>query len=88
MRRNSAEAPLYSGEPMDIDSRYRCNGCGNLTRFDVVATRKTRRFMHYSLAGEPTVEEEDVLTEDLESITCRWCGSASQIVVIPRVFHE
>ena len=73
---------------MEPDTRYRCNGCGNLTRFDVVATRQTRQFIHYSLAGEPTIEEEEVLVEQIESVTCRWCGSSSQIEAIPRVESE
>ena len=49
-------------------TRYRCNACGNLTRFDVVGTRRTRAFHHYNMGGELTVEEEDVLetTDDLE----------------------
>jgi hypothetical protein len=73
---------------MDPDTRYRCNACGNLTRFDVVATRKTRQFLHYSLAGEPSVEEEEVLAEDVERVTCRWCGSSESIERIPRVSAE
>lgn len=73
---------------MDPQTRYRCNGCGNLTRFDVLATRKTRQFLHFSLAGEPTVEEEEVLAEDIEAITCRWCGSAEQIETLPRAIAE
>ena len=42
------------GDPV----RYRCAGCGNVTRFDVVAVRRTRAFHHYSLAGELIVEDE------------------------------
>lgn len=67
------------------DTRYRCGACGNLTRFDVLARRRTRQFLHYTLAGEPTVEEEEVLEEDIESVTCRWCGSSGSIEVVPRV---
>jgi hypothetical protein len=69
-------------------SRYRCGACGNLTRFDVVARRRTRQFLHYSLAGEPTVEEEEVLDETIESVTCRWCGTADQIELVPKVTAE
>jgi len=55
--------------------RYRCSGCGNLTRFDVVATRRTRAFHHYSVAGDLAVEEETVLDETVEAVECRWCGA-------------
>jgi hypothetical protein len=68
-----------------VTDRYRCNACGNLTRFDVVSTRKTRAFYHYSLGGELTIEEEEPLEIAIERITCRWCGSADQIEAIPPV---
>ncbi|MGH9023016.1 MAG: hypothetical protein ACRDV9_07945 [Acidimicrobiia bacterium] len=55
--------------------RYRCSGCGNLTRFDVVATRRTRTFCHFTLGGEMRVEEEEVLDELIEEVSCRWCGA-------------
>jgi hypothetical protein len=58
-----------------IDIRFRCRGCGNLTRFDVVETRTTRSYHHYTLGGELTVEDQEVLRLDRESVTCRWCGS-------------
>ena len=61
-------------------SRYRCTACGNLTRFDVVSTRRTRAFHHYSVGGELEVEHEDVLDETIESVTCRWCGTADTVV--------
>ncbi|MGO9559278.1 MAG: hypothetical protein ACLPQS_07985 [Acidimicrobiales bacterium] len=60
-------------------SRYRCNACGNLTRFDVVATRRTKSFHHFSVGGELQVEDEVVLDEQIEQVTCRWCGSAKAI---------
>jgi hypothetical protein len=57
------------------ETRFRCRGCGNLTRFDVVETRTTRSYYHYTLGGELTVEEQEVLRLDRESVTCRWCDS-------------
>jgi hypothetical protein len=57
-------------------TRPRCRQCGNLTRFDVVETRRTRAYHHYSLAGDLTVEDEEVLSADREAVTCRWCGSS------------
>ncbi|MCZ7531513.1 MAG: hypothetical protein M5U31_14960 [Acidimicrobiia bacterium] len=56
--------------------RYRCDSCGNLTRFDVVATRRTRSFHHFSVGGELTVEDEETLDHIVESVTCRWCGAS------------
>ena len=61
-------------------TRYRCGGCGNLTRFDVVSSRRTRAFHHYSIGGELTVEEEDVLDERVEQVTCRWCGASGDVI--------
>ncbi len=55
--------------------RYRCDACGNLTRFDVVSTRRTRAFHHFSVAGELEVEDEEVLESAVEAVTCRWCGA-------------
>ena len=56
--------------------RYRCAACGNLTRFDVVATRRTRSFHHYSVGGDLTLEDVEVLDEVVERVTCRWCGAS------------
>jgi hypothetical protein len=61
-------------------TRYRCNACGNLTRFDVVASRRTRAFHHYSIGGELTVEEEEVLDERVEQVTCRWCNASGDAI--------
>ena len=59
--------------------RYRCSGCGNLTRFDVTTTRRTRAFYHYTLGGDLVVEDEEVLAETVEEVACRWCGSARAV---------
>ena len=56
------------------DVRYRCDACGNLTRFDVTTTRRTRAFHHFSVGGELQVEDEELLSETVEEVTCRWCG--------------
>jgi hypothetical protein len=37
---------------LEPGARFRCDGCGNVTRFDVVATVRTRRFHHFDLGGE------------------------------------
>ena len=56
-------------------TRWRCTLCGNLTRFDRTVTRRVVEFVHVDLAGEPEVEETDVLSESVESVRCRWCGT-------------
>jgi rubredoxin len=63
-------------------ARYRCSACGNLTRFDVVATRRTRAFHHFSIGGEETIEEETVLEETIEEVSCRWCASGKAVEVL------
>jgi len=60
-------------------SRYRCTSCGNLTRFDVVSTVRTRAFHHYTVGGELTIDDAEVLSESVESVTCRWCGPAGAV---------
>jgi hypothetical protein len=57
-------------------TRYRCAACGNLTRFDVVAMRRTRAFHHYTVGGELTVEDTELLDETIELVTCRWCSAS------------
>ena len=59
--------------------RYRCTACGNLTRFDVVTTRRTRAFHHYTVGGELDVEDEQVLSEVVEDVSCRWCGTGANV---------
>ncbi|MEZ5320575.1 MAG: hypothetical protein R2698_00510 [Microthrixaceae bacterium] len=62
-----------------IGVRYRCSACGNLTRFDVRATRTTRAFHHYSVGGELVVEEEEVIEERIDEVRCRWCDSSANV---------
>jgi transposase len=59
---------------------YRCESCGNKTRFDVIENKRVRAFHHFTLGGEVTIEEEEVLEHTVESVVCRWCGSANVVV--------
>jgi hypothetical protein len=68
----------------DAAHRWRCAGCGNLTRFDVTRTRRTTDYWHFDLSGEFQVEETTLLAESVESVTCRWCGRADAIEMIDR----
>lgn len=36
------------------------------------------------MAGDAEVEETEVLAEAVESVTCRWCGAADRIEIVPR----
>jgi hypothetical protein len=62
------------------DPRYRCTACGNLTRFDVTSTRRSRAFHHYSVGGDLEIEDVDVLSETVEDVSCRWCGSGTSVI--------
>jgi hypothetical protein len=64
--------------------RWRCSGCGNLTRFDVTRSRRTTEYWHFDLAGDHQVEEEIVLSEEVEAVSCRWCGRADAIEIVDR----
>jgi hypothetical protein len=66
-------------------TRWRCAQCGNLTRFDVVRSSRVREFVHLDLAGEPKVEETEVLDETVEQVRCRWCASTDSIEIVQRV---
>mgnify|MGYP007076023634 CR=1 FL=1 len=68
----------------DAAHRWRCGGCGNLTRFDVTRTRRTNEYWHFDLAGEPAVESTEVLAETVESVTCRWCSRSDAIELVDR----
>ena len=63
--------------------RYKCEGCGNLTRFDVAVSERVVRFWHVSVSGVGEVEQTTVGEQSIESVTCRWCGSTDQIVTEP-----
>ena len=73
---------------MDPNIRYRCNACGNLTRFDVTRSSRTKEFWHFSLGGDASIEEAETLEETIERIECRWCGNVDQIEAIPKVAAE
>jgi hypothetical protein len=65
-----------------VVTRYRCTACGNLTRFDVTTSRRTRSFHHFTVGGELTVEDEEVLAETVDDVVCRWCGSGKAVEVL------
>ncbi len=65
--------------------RYRCTLCGNLTRFDVIESKRTRSFYHYTIGGLLSVDEEEVLSSQIEEVRCRWCNSSGGVEEVPAV---
>ena len=63
-------------------TRYRCTACGNLTRFDVTTSRRTRAFHHFTVGGDLEVEDEETLSEVVEAVACRWCGTGASVEVL------
>jgi RNase P subunit RPR2 len=68
----------------DRTTRWRCSRCGNLTRFDVVRSTRAKQYWHFDLAGDPAVEQEEALHDEIESVICRWCGAADGVETVPR----
>ena len=62
-----------------VSVRYRCAACGNRTRFTVTATRTSRGFYHFTIGGELSIEDEEILTESVDAVSCRWCGHGDAI---------
>ena len=62
--------------------RYRCSACGNLTRFDVTTSQRVRSFHHYTVGGELSIEDSQVLDERVEDVLCRWCGNGASVEVL------
>ena len=48
----------------------------------MVSTRRTTAFHHYSVGGELTVEDEQLLSEVVEEVSCRWCGTGRAVEVL------
>lgn len=69
----------------DSSTRWRCARCGNLTRFDVVLLHPLHAVLHFDLAGEVSVEDESVVDDQIQSVTCRWCGATDSVELIARV---
>lgn len=70
-----------SSLPSDVPD-YRCDACGNKTRFDVFETKRVRAFQHFTLAGGMSVEEEEILSRTVERVVCRWCGGSDAIIEV------
>ena len=72
----------------DARTRWRCSGCGNLTRFDVSVVRRTTEYWHFDLAGDHRVEQSTTDEEDVLSVTCRWCGRSDAVELVSRAVAD
>jgi len=61
---------------------YRCDACGNRTRFDVYDAVRRRRFAHFTLGGDVAFEDEETLASSIERVVCRWCERDDAISVV------
>ena len=61
---------------------YRCDACGTKTRFDVFESKRVKAFHHFTLGGELTVEDEEVIERRVEKVVCHWCGTADRVVEV------
>ncbi|MFC4561536.1 hypothetical protein ACFO4E_06685 [Nocardiopsis mangrovi] len=68
--------------------RWRCTQCGNLTRFDVTRSVRSRDYLHVDLSGASRVEESEVLSETVEQVRCRWCNAVDAVEVVDRPAAE
>ena len=62
-----------------MTTKYRCAHCGNRTRFDVFESIRRRRYLHFTLGGEPNVDEEEIIESETEKVVCRWCDRSDGI---------
>ena len=67
---------------------YRCTACGNKTRFDVFENKRVRTFQHFTLGGEVSIEEEEILDHAIERVVCRWCGTSEGIERVDGTVEE
>jgi hypothetical protein len=47
-----------------------------------------REYVHVDLAGEPAVEEREVLRDQVEQIRCRWCDAVDKVELVDRPVAE
>ena len=81
LARTSNDAERRLG--LEPGARYRCDGCGNLTRFDVETVERVRRFWHFDLSGDGAVEEEEIRELDIAEVRCRWCNTGEHVQTEP-----
>jgi hypothetical protein len=69
-----------TGPNVGTGTSYRCGSCGNLTRFEVTSSRRTRAFHHFGVDGSLAVEDEEVLESVVERVVCHVCGASGSVI--------
>jgi hypothetical protein len=41
----------------------------------VTVRRRTKEFRHFTIGGEMSVDDVEVQEEEVEQVSCRWCGA-------------
>ena len=65
-------------------------GKNGTIHFDVMTTdegtalRLAKEYWHFDLGGEVSVEDQEVLHDDIEEVRCRWCGATDTVEIVPR----
>jgi hypothetical protein len=44
-----------------------------------VTSSRVRSFHHYTVGGELTIEDSEVLESRVEAVECRWCGPSGHV---------
>lgn len=50
----------------------------------MLRTKRSKQYWHFDLGGSSTVEEETALVDDVEKVTCRWCGADDSVELVAR----
>lgn len=45
---------------------------------------RANEYWHVDLGGDVTVEEQHALHDEIEAVTCRWCGATDTVELIAR----
>lgn len=62
-----------------IATRYRCATCGNMTRFEVVVTRRVEETQRVAVNGSAGSSTSGVVAESIDEVRCGWCGDHRSI---------
>jgi hypothetical protein len=64
--------------------RFKCNACGGLTRFSIKRSLLVETYYHQTVAGDIIPETPEVLTDEIISVECVWCGHGKNVEEIER----
>lgn len=62
-----------------VQTRYRCVTCGNMTRFEIVVTRRTKESHNITVNGVRETAEFEMISETVEEVLCSWCGRGDAV---------